>query len=106
MRNREWSKSQELCREYPLAAEFLAVTQVWLDDAGRQVVACKGAPEAVLAACSLTEDERREIQEAAGKYGCWRHAPAGGSESFLERARTVGAGQKLSFDFCRAGRLA
>ena len=60
-----WHENWELCREYPLAAEFLAVTQVWLDDAGRQVVACKGAPEAVLAACSLTEDERREIQEAA-----------------------------------------
>lgn len=58
-----------LFREYALTPELLAVSHVWscgsatLDEL---VVATKGAPEAVVAMCGMTEAARSEIAERAG----------------------------------------
>jgi Ca2+-transporting ATPase len=53
----EWRRTWRLDQDYSLSAEFLAVCHAWLDDRGRAVVAVKGAPEAVVAACRLAPDE-------------------------------------------------
>ncbi|MCX5740987.1 MAG: cation-translocating P-type ATPase [Proteobacteria bacterium] len=42
-------------REYPLQAELLAVTHLW-QDGGKQIVATKGAPEAIIDLCHLPPD--------------------------------------------------
>jgi Ca2+-transporting ATPase len=57
----------ELIRRYPLATGRLAVTHVWrTPGAGRDVVACKGAPESVLALCNVTGDAAVRVHEQAG----------------------------------------
>ena len=58
----------ELAREFPITTELLALTQVW-SGRGRLLVATKGAPEAVLGLCRLSETEAssvsRQVQELA-----------------------------------------
>jgi P-type Ca2+ transporter type 2C len=55
----------ELVREYPLSQELLAMSRVWKVPAGQdQVVAAKGAPEAVTQLCRLSPENREEIQRA------------------------------------------
>src|SRR3546814_368269 len=44
-----------LLREYGLSAERMAITRVWQDASGNGVIACKGAPEAVLPLCGMAE---------------------------------------------------
>ena len=61
----------ELLREYPLARELLAVTQVWRSPAqGLLAVATKGAPEAVADLCHLEAPARarlaQEVEALAG----------------------------------------
>jgi Ca2+-transporting ATPase len=53
----EWRKTWRLDRDYALSEGFLAVCHAWRDAAGRAVVAIKGAPETVIAACRLTAAE-------------------------------------------------
>lgn len=51
----DWS----LLREYPLSHQLLAMTRAWRDAEGRpvEVVAAKGAPEAVFDLCHLSPEE-------------------------------------------------
>ncbi len=44
-----------LSREYGLSAERMAITRVWRRDDGSGAVACKGAPEAVLPLCGMSD---------------------------------------------------
>lgn len=55
-------ESGTLIREYPLTPQLLAVTRVWEQPGSEpQVVAVKGAPEAVATLCRLTEAESAEL---------------------------------------------
>lgn len=55
-------KSGVLIREYPLTPQLLAVTRVWEQPGSEsQVVAVKGAPEAVATLCRFTEAESAEL---------------------------------------------
>jgi len=49
----EWRAGWKLDRDYSLSEAFLAVCHAWRDEEGRAVVAIKGAPETVVAACGL-----------------------------------------------------
>ncbi|MFH0804714.1 MAG: cation-translocating P-type ATPase, partial [Patescibacteria group bacterium] len=54
-----------LVREYPLTKDLLALSHVWESpDSRQQVVATKGAPEAVAELCHLPEAERRTVLQA------------------------------------------
>jgi Ca2+-transporting ATPase len=53
-------------KRYPLAEGFLAVSHAWRLASGERVLAMKGAPESVLAACDMDEGVRRAALEAAG----------------------------------------
>jgi Ca2+-transporting ATPase len=56
-----------LAREYPLVPGLLAVSQAWhTGDGGETVVACKGAPEAVVDLCHLPAPERERLLTEAG----------------------------------------
>jgi Ca2+-transporting ATPase len=54
-----------LVREYPLTDRLLAVVHVWRDrdDEHGQVIAAKGAPEAIAELCGLDEAQRRRMLE-------------------------------------------
>jgi len=58
----DWS----LAHEYELSPELLAMSHLWRSDSGKHdVVATKGAPEAIADLCHLPEDERRRLTRQA-----------------------------------------
>ena len=63
-RRRTW----RLDHDYSLSAEFLAVCHAWRDAEGRAVVAVKGAPEAIVAACRLGVSEAEGLLAGARRY--------------------------------------
>jgi P-type Ca2+ transporter type 2C len=51
-----------LAREYEISSELLAMSHLWRNDSGKHdVVATKGAPEAIADLCHLADDERRSM---------------------------------------------
>jgi Ca2+-transporting ATPase len=50
-----------LDREFPLTPELLAMSQAWTGEDGRQRLAAKGAPEAVLDLCHAPEARRAQV---------------------------------------------
>ncbi len=58
----DWS----LAREYELSAQLLAMSHLWRNGSARQdVVATKGAPEAIADLCHLPDEERRRVGRQA-----------------------------------------
>jgi len=63
----EWRAAWRLDRDYSLSQDFLAVCHAWRDSEGHAVIAIKGAPEAVIAACHIDARARQALlAEAAG----------------------------------------
>jgi Ca2+-transporting ATPase len=57
-----------LAREYELSPELLAMSHLWRrPDAAHDVVASKGAPEAVAALCRLPDIQSKEIMDQAAR---------------------------------------
>ena len=55
-----------LVREYELSADLMAMSHVWQNPAlAHQVVACKGAPEAVAELCHLPAERRQQLEAQA-----------------------------------------
>ena len=55
----EATVKRTLVRGYPLSSQLLAVTQVWTAGTGEPLqVATKGAPEAIIALCGLSPEQR------------------------------------------------
>lgn len=51
-----------LAREYEISADLLAMSHLWRNESGRHdVVATKGAPEAIADLCHLSESERTDV---------------------------------------------
>jgi Ca2+-transporting ATPase len=84
----EWRRAWRLDHDYSLSETFLAVCHAWRDAEGRAVVAVKGAPETVVAACRLEPDEAEALLSQA-------HA---GAERGM-RILGVGSAQWLSADW-------
>jgi len=58
----------KLVREYPLSAELLSISHVWqAPDGHALIVAAKGAPEAIVDLCHVSEGEEHRILEEASK---------------------------------------
>lgn len=56
----------KLIRSYPLSPKLLAMSQVWerADGKGGDMVASKGAPEAIAHLCHLSETARQAMVQA------------------------------------------
>ena len=55
----------KLAREYELSPQLLAMTHVWRSDDAQDVVAAKGAPEAIALLCRLSEVEHAQAMQEA-----------------------------------------
>lgn len=53
-----------LVHEYPLSGKPPMMTHVFENSAGNRIIAAKGAPEAILAVCKLSNQEKVEVQQA------------------------------------------
>jgi Ca2+-transporting ATPase len=62
-----WRAGWRLDRDYSLSESFLAVCHAWRDQEGRAVVALKGAPETVIAACATDAAEAQALLAQAGR---------------------------------------
>lgn len=60
---------RKLIRSYPLSPKLLAMSQVWTraDGNGGDMVACKGAPEAVAGLCHLSPSARQVMMQAVDR---------------------------------------
>ena len=55
-----------LAREYELSPELMAMSHLWIDPIQpNHVIASKGAPEAIIDLCHLSETRRREVEAEA-----------------------------------------
>lgn len=54
----------QMVHEYPLSGKPPMMTHVFEDESGIRIIACKGAPEAVLKVCSLPMDQFESITKA------------------------------------------
>lgn len=62
-RGRDPRKGYHLVHEYPLGGRPPMMTHVWSNPGGHQVVACKGAVERILSACSAGENLRSRVMD-------------------------------------------
>jgi len=62
----EWRAAWRLDRDYSLSGTFLAVCHAWRNTEGRAVVAVKGAPETVVAACRIDAARSEALLALAG----------------------------------------
>ena len=63
----DWRTGWRLDRDYSLSESFLAVCHAWRDKEGRAVVAIKGAPETVIAACAIGAPEAEALLAQAAR---------------------------------------
>jgi len=63
----EWRSVWRLDRDYSLSETFLAVCHAWRDTEGKAVIAVKGAPEAVIAACKFDAAKTQTLLAQAGR---------------------------------------
>ncbi|HEX8040306.1 MAG TPA: cation-translocating P-type ATPase [Chryseosolibacter sp.] len=57
-----------LIHEYPLSGRPPMMTHIFENTSGQRIIAAKGAPEAILAVCQLSERERTSIQSALKNF--------------------------------------
>lgn len=59
-----WHDDWSLIQEYPLSKTLLAVSHVWQSPNGQDyIIAAKGAPEAIMDLCHLSEKQTQDIAE-------------------------------------------
>ena len=63
----QWRAAWRLDRDYSLSETFLAVCHAWRNSEGRAVVAVKGAPETVIAACGIDATRSEALLAQAGR---------------------------------------
>jgi len=59
-----------MIHEYPLSGKPPMMTHIFADKAGHQVIACKGAPEAILAVCGISGNQQvLQVIESMSTHG-------------------------------------
>ncbi|MBC7866473.1 MAG: HAD-IC family P-type ATPase, partial [Gloeobacteraceae cyanobacterium ES-bin-316] len=54
----------KMIHEYPLEGKPPMMTHIFENDSGKRIIACKGAPEALMNVANLTKLEKQQIQDA------------------------------------------
>jgi P-type Ca2+ transporter type 2C len=54
----------KMAHEYPLGGTPPMMTHIFENDAGKRIIAAKGAPEAIIAVCTLNDTEKNQINKA------------------------------------------
>lgn len=54
----------KMAHEYPLGGTPPMMTHIFEDNSGKRIIATKGAPEAIIAVCKLSTDEKKQIVDA------------------------------------------
>jgi Ca2+-transporting ATPase len=89
---------------YPFTEDRLREAAVFDDDAGQVLIAVKGAPEAILGLCHLTESERRDWMAKVGEFAGTAHKVIACAELRMATDRWLGGEPERGYGF--AGLLA
>ncbi|MEN9334078.1 MAG: hypothetical protein RLY35_1258 [Bacteroidota bacterium] len=92
-------KDYHLVHEYPLSGQPPMMTHIYQSENRAPIIACKGAPEAIIQVCQLNSSEKTEIEnaiEAMAHHGYRILGIAASKENFESYPKTQ---QEISFQF-------
>ncbi|HMQ67361.1 MAG TPA: cation-translocating P-type ATPase [Ignavibacteria bacterium] len=92
-------QNYKMIHEYPLSGKPPMMTHFFEDGAGNRIVASKGAPEAMLKVCDLSEKEIQNIKNAISGLTNGGYRVLGVGESVFDGADFPETQQELSFRF-------
>lgn len=86
-----------MIHEYPLSGKPPMMTHVFADKAGHQVIACKGAPEAILAVCGISGNP--QVLQAIENMSAQGYRVLGVAENLHQLAAFPVMQQEIPFTF-------
>jgi P-type Ca2+ transporter type 2C len=89
----------KLIHEYALGGKPPMMTHVFANDLGHKIIACKGAPEAIMAVSKLTNTEKDEIENAIKVFTSQGYRVLGVAEADFEGNVFPKTQQEISFNF-------
>mgnify|MGYP003583410270 CR=1 FL=1 len=89
----------KMTHEYPLSGKPPMMTHIFEDTTGNRIIAAKGAPEAILAVCSLSEQEREKAIAAMDKLTGKGYRVLGVAEGNWEGNNYPEKQQEIPFTF-------
>lgn len=89
----------KLIHEYPLEGKPPMMTHIFEDDSGKRIIAAKGAPEALINASQLTEQEKKEIETVVQEFASEGYRVLGVGITQLEGAKFPSRQQDYKFQF-------
>lgn len=87
----------QLVHEYPLSGKPPMMTHVFQNGQGHRIIAAKGAPEALLAVSSLSQQEKQVIEEAVRKLSLEGYRVLGVGETHMNGDDFPERQQQLKF---------
>lgn len=88
-----------LVHEYPLSGKPPMMTHVFQNEQGQRIIAAKGAPEALLAVSSLSQQEKQVIEEAVRKLSLEGYRVLGVAETHMDGNDFPEQQQHYKFNF-------
>lgn len=92
-------KDYELFHEYPLEGKPPMMTHLFENEQKNRIIAAKGAPEAIIAVSSLSEDEKNKIRTVIKDFGEQGYRVLGVAKSQFEGNDFPDKQQDFIFDF-------
>jgi Ca2+-transporting ATPase len=88
-----------LLHEYPISGRPPMMTHVFENESGHQIIAAKGAPEALLRVSELNADEQEQVERAVGRLSQKGYRVLGVGTASWEGDAFPGEQQQISFRF-------
>lgn len=92
-------KNYKLVHEYPLSGKPPMMTHVFENKEGNRIIATKGAPEALIAVCGLSEKEKKQILDAVETMANKGYRVLGVGLAAFSGANYPKLQQDFTFDF-------
>lgn len=91
--------SFQMIHEYPLEGKPPMMTHIFENEAKERIIAAKGAPEAILAVCQLSEDEIKHLSTLIRTFGNRGFRVLGVAKSNFDGANFFDKQQDFPFEF-------
>lgn len=92
-------KDFQMVHEYPLDGKPPMMTHLFENHSGERIVAAKGAPEAILAVSSLSENEKEILRRHISDFGKQGYRILGVAKCHFEGNNFPGKQQDFNFEF-------
>ncbi len=89
----------KLIHEYPLDGKPPMMTHIFANDRGQQIIAAKGAPEALMNICKLNTDEKEDILKAINTLANDGYRVLGVGEAIFNGTNFPATQQEFEFAF-------